>query len=80
MENMLSQTEYGQPPESCRKECESLCKNKTVDELNAIANYFRKEAEDLDRIVDSEVTKEMFEDAKKEETDEPMMQKEEDEY
>ena len=57
-------SEYGAPPESCASDCEKLCKGKTVDELNKIADYFRKEADDLDRRVDSTITSEDFEKVK----------------
>lgn len=70
----MSQSEYGQPPENCREECEALCKGKTVKELQQISDYFSKESRDLDNFVDSTVTKDDFEQAKKDHgIDEPNM-------
>jgi len=55
---------YGTPPESCAEECQELCKGKTVNELYQIADYFRKEGDDLDKKVDSTITSDDFEKAK----------------
>lgn len=66
---MTDSVQYGEPPESCSKECEELCKGKTVQELQQISDYFAKEARDLDAKIDSTITKEDFEKVKSREDD-----------
>lgn len=65
LDNPVSPSEYGQPPASCKEECEKLCKGRTVNELNQIADYFRNEAQELDSKIDSTITTDDFAKMKK---------------
>ena len=57
--------EYGSLPEDMHKECEPICKGKSIQDLRRIADYFNHVASQMQRAIETEVTYDDFEDKKK---------------
>jgi hypothetical protein len=61
-------TPYGEPPADCKDECETLCKGRTISELNQLSAFFSIKASQMRDIAENDLTMEDFEKAKKSST------------
>lgn len=58
-------SDYGSAPDSCKEECEKLSEGKTINDLNQIADFFHKRADNLRELTNESITFSDFEESKK---------------
>lgn len=61
-------SEYGKPPEGTEKQCEELCKGRSIKEINQLRDYFSCVADAMNKVAREDMTMEDFEKAKKSST------------